>query len=413
VTRRLLQVWAVLVLTTLVCVMGGGVLLVALTDSDARVIEHNLQGGVRSAVAELDATTDVEGTRARLEDRFGYPIVLTVEPPPRPVHYFEDAVGNGFVEAPLARGGGLRMGPLPAFELPPAEHFAPILLAVFLLSGIVSALVLLPQVRLVRSFEATVAQLGEGDWGARVGTEVPTYARSLAIAFDRMAGEIEDHIAARRRLLQVVSHELRTPLSRVQFGVDLLVDASDRADPTALSTHARALGRDIDELDALVEELQEFVRLERPRAPQPEDLDLVEALLDIADARRLDDQVRIRLPDLGDDATVHADPRQFARAVGNLVSNALRHAQATVELRAAPGPDGWTISVDDDGPGVPESARERIWRPFERAVDAEVRGSGLGLAIVFRIVTDHGGTVGVFDSPLGGARFTTTWPYRS
>lgn len=411
-TRRVLQIWALLVVTTAVALTTGLVVMLGVTPADEQVIEMVLQGGMTGAAAELDAAPDRETTRARLEARFGYPVVLVDKGPDDPVQYFQDAAGDSFVAAVLADGSGVRMGPLPQFGLPPSDRLAVMLFAVFGLTGLVALLVLFPQLRMLRAFESTVARLAGGDWGSRVGTDVPNYARPLAEAFDQMAGEIEGHIAARKHVLQVVSHELRTPLSRVQLGVDLLVAATERADRDDVVRRAGELERDVDDLDALVDELQEFVRLERPRRPEPAPHD-VRALLDtIVAARVIDDriQVTIAVRAAAPPPPVVADHRQLERAVGNLLSNALRHATGRVDLIAERQAAAWSISVTDDGPGVPAEARDRIWKPFERAVDTDVRGSGLGLAIVHRIVTDHGGKVAVTDSETGGACFGTTWP---
>ncbi len=409
-TRRLLQLYGVLVLATVLAMVATAVLLMGVTDADRAVIEHTLQGGVRSAVLELDAASDLEATRAELEQRFGYPVVLTADAADRPLVYTSDGLGSSFVSAPLSRGGGVRLGPLPEFEAPALERLAVLWIGVLGVAAVLAVVLVLPQVRMLRAFEAAVDRLAQGDWGSRVGTEVPAFALPLATAFDRMAGELEGHIAARRRVLQVVSHELRTPLSRVQLGADLLVVAADSGSTEDVTRRADALVADIEDLDALVDELQEFVRLERARAPEPDEWPLLALLTEVVDARRLHDHIQVVLPDGLDDATVWVDRRQFVRAVGNLVSNALRHARHTVHILAERTPGGWLVGVEDDGPGVPGGSRDRIWEPFERAVDQQVRGSGLGLAIVHRIVTDHGGTVAVGESPLGGARFTSTWP---
>ena len=100
----------------------------------------------------------------------------------------------------------------------------------------------------------------------------------------------------------------------------------------------------------------------------------------------------------------------LSRAVENLLSNAGRFAQNRVSVRAGSQNGGIVIEVDDDGGGVPESEREKIFEPFVRLEDAGQRGAGLGLALVNRIVKRHGGSVSVADSPLGGAKFFLQLP---
>jgi signal transduction histidine kinase len=99
--------------------------------------------------------------------------------------------------------------------------------------------------------------------------------------------------------------------------------------------------------------------------------------------------------------------------VQNLAENAARHARATVGFMLREDPAGTTLCVEDDGPGIAEADRQRIFERFVRLDGARARdagGSGLGLAIVAEIVTAHGGTITVGSSPLGGARFEVLLP---
>lgn len=110
-----------------------------------------------------------------------------------------------------------------------------------------------------------------------------------------------------------------------------------------------------------------------------------------------------------------ADRRGFQRALGNLVSNAGRHAKTRVSIHCESMNGSTVIDVDDDGTGIAEADRQRVFEPFVRLQDAAEsgRGVGLGLALVKRIVTQNGGTVEVLDSPLGGCRIRTKWPRQS
>jgi len=115
-----------------------------------------------------------------------------------------------------------------------------------------------------------------------------------------------------------------------------------------------------------------------------------------------------------DGAWVEAEPRYLHRALQNLVSNAMRHAQTQVSVSYQVGPERCRIDIEDDGPGVPESAWERIFKPFMRVDDSRTRasgGHGLGLSIVRRIIHWHGGRALIGKSTsLGGACFSLAWP---
>ena len=111
---------------------------------------------------------------------------------------------------------------------------------------------------------------------------------------------------------------------------------------------------------------------------------------------------------------VRGDTTSLAQVVRNLVDNAARHADAAIAVAVRDAGDQVELSVDDDGPGIPEDQRDRVFERFVRLDEARARdagGSGLGLAIVKEIVTAHGGTVTVSSAAgLGGARFVVRLP---
>ena len=111
--------------------------------------------------------------------------------------------------------------------------------------------------------------------------------------------------------------------------------------------------------------------------------------------------------------TIEADARLLARAIGNLLRNAQKYAGSRVVLSAARGPAGIEIAVDDDGPGIPETERDKVFEPFyrlDRSRDRATGGFGLGLSIARKAVVLHGGTLEVATSRLGGARFVVRLP---
>ena len=115
-------------------------------------------------------------------------------------------------------------------------------------------------------------------------------------------------------------------------------------------------------------------------------------------------------------AQVQGDPATLARAVRNLADNAARHARGRVAFRLSERDGVAELHVDDDGPGIPEADRDRVFERFVRLDGSRVRtdgGAGLGLAIVAEIVSAHGGSVQVGDAPLGGARLTVLLPRAS
>ena len=253
---------------------------------------------------------------------------------------------------------------------------------------------------------------GSGDLTARAVVDSPDAIGTVAAAFNRMAHELQQLIASQRELLRMVSHELRTPLQRMHFALERIAKAEDAAHRI---DGIRRMDRDLGELDALIDELLTYVRLQHD-APLPRHPVALRRLLDevIATQSELTDAVSLRtLPRPAELPKVMANARMLQRALSNLIENALRHARSRVEVSIGRSGAQLLVDIDDDGPGVAAAERERIFAPFQRLDTGQQRGPvgcGLGLAIVRRIAEHHQGTVTVEDSPLGGARFRLSLP---
>jgi two-component system OmpR family sensor kinase len=251
-------------------------------------------------------------------------------------------------------------------------------------------------------------RFGTGELSARARMQPRSSVYPLAERIDHMADRIERLLASQRNLLHSVSHEIRTPIARLEFAMELLRDAADNP---ALVRRIDGMEGDLTELKELVNELLGMARLDAEASLQRQPFALGPALEQcVASLPPASIVVDTALaPDLGD---YHADQRLLLRAVGNLLRNALKYANGQVRLGAERG-DGLRITVEDDGPGIPEDERERIFEPFyrlDRSRDRSTGGFGLGLSIASKAVALHGGMLSVDASPLGGARFTITLP---
>lgn len=217
--------------------------------------------------------------------------------------------------------------------------------------------------------------------------------RRAAQAFIEMRRRIERQIEQRTAMLAGVSHDLRTILTRFRLQLALFLDSEE----------VRALQRDVDEMKTMLEDYLAFARGEGDEQAQPTDIALLFEELE-AEAEILGASVSSHL-DGPPDVTLR--PSAFKRALTNLVTNAARHGnRLAIEGRNA---DGWlTITIDDDGPGVPPEERENVFRPFyqlDQARNRDSGGSGLGLAIARDVVRAHGGDIMLGDSDtLGGLR---------
>lgn len=231
--------------------------------------------------------------------------------------------------------------------------------------------------------------------GRPVGTLRPRGAREVRTAtqaFIDMRERIERQIEQRTTMLSGVSHDLRTILTRFKLELAMLGDTPD----------TEALRGDVDEMSRMLEDYLAFVQGDAGEAS--ETVSIPNLLEEAAEnARRSGDSVTVAF-----DGEPHAvlRARGFRRCLANLVGNAGKYADK-VDLRGRHA-DGWlTITIDDDGPGIPPEEREAVFRPFYRldsGRNVDAGGTGLGLAIARDIAISHGGDIVLADSPLGGLR---------
>jgi signal transduction histidine kinase len=229
----------------------------------------------------------------------------------------------------------------------------------------------------------------------------------LAHTMNQMLDRLEDAAARQRRFVSDASHELRSPIAAMRTDLEVGLRAGDRTDWDA--TARRALV-ETDRLSHLVDDLLELARLDEGATRPYDDVDLDEVVA--ADLAARNGRVEVRA-DAVSAGRVHGDARQLAQVVRNLVDNAVRHARSQVAVGLGVEDDDVVLQVDDDGDGVPEAERERIFERFARLDEGRARdagGAGLGLALVQRVVAAHGGRVTVGTSDLGGARFAVRLP---
>lgn len=247
--------------------------------------------------------------------------------------------------------------------------------------------------RLAR-LQTGVEHLGQGDLTTRVAVEGRDEVAALARSFNQSAERIEELVKAHKLLLANCSHELRTPLARVRLGIERLVSAPSP------SIHDE-LTRSIAELDGLIEEMLLASRLDANKALEHvEDVDVL--ALAAEEAAQFDRTVE------GQSLTVRGDPALLRRMIRNLLDNAGKHGGGATRIEVSADADGAAqIIIDDNGPGVAEPDRARIFEPFYRAAGArsELRGVGLGLAIVRQIARAHGGEISYVPLPGAGSRF--------
>ncbi len=272
---------------------------------------------------------------------------------------------------------------------------------IFLVWMVVSATILLSvavlflrnQIRPILALAGAADSFGRGrpapaDFKIRGAREV----RLATQAFLDMRDRIERHVEQRTIMLAGVSHDLRTILTR--FRLQLAIMQAPLIED---------LKRDVDEMQQMLEDYMAFAKGDSGENTRRAD---VRRLLEEVEAGAGAEGKEIKLEVRQDPLVVALRRNAFKRAVVNLVSNAVRHA-GRVSIRALKSRGWLTITVEDNGPGIPPDKREEVFRPFHslnKARNQDTKSSGLGLAIARDIVRGHGGDISLGESVLGGLK---------
>ena len=260
---------------------------------------------------------------------------------------------------------------------------------------------------------ATEVQARDGQSLAPLPTQsLPEEVSPLVGAFNELLHRLSQSLDTQRAFVSDAAHELRSPLTALKLQLQMLRRASDQP---ARDEATAALSSGIDRATRLVEQLLALARSE-PGAPAlvMEPLDLSEIVrqavadtVPMALSRGVEFELFADRP-----VQVQGDRGTLSAMVRNLADNAVRYSPrgARVELRVVQEPGAAIVHVDDAGPGLPPSERERVFDRFYRRASNDEPGTGLGLAIVRSVASRHDGSVTLGDSPLGGLRATVRLP---
>jgi len=308
----------------------------------------------------------------------------------------------------------LVLGPVPMFNWMPLQLSAGItLFSLFLLSLGVYGLIL-PLERKIRQVRYALNRMKSGDLSLRVPIEGSDEMANLASSYNNMSDHIQRLIEAQRELMRAVSHELRTPVARIRFGTEMLAEEDDY---NHRMHQVDMIDKDIEALNTLIDEIMTYAKLEQGTPSLDfDEITLFDVLDQVAvetEALKTQKEIELVAPPLY--VKVDAERRYLHRVVQNLVGNAVRYCDNKVRITGGIHSDGMAfVCVEDDGAGIPEQDRKRVFEAFARLDDSRTRASGgygLGLSIVSRIAYWFGGEIKVDESPtLGGARFIMTWP---
>jgi signal transduction histidine kinase len=234
----------------------------------------------------------------------------------------------------------------------------------------------------------------------------------LAATMNRMLERLESARNSQRRFVSDASHELRSPITTIRQHAEVAIAHPDRVGAAEL---AEVVLAEQQRMQRLVEDLLLLARADEHVPLEREAVDLDD--LAFEEGHRLRSTTSKRVDTSGVSAArVQGDADALRRMFRNVGENAARHASGRVDITLAERGDEVLLTVDDDGPGIPESERRRVLQRFVRLDEARSRdlgGSGLGLSIVDEVVRAHGGAVLIERSPLGGARVQITLPVQA
>ena len=265
-------------------------------------------------------------------------------------------------------------------------------LAISLLLGVLlSHLAARRLIRPVLGLATAVEQFGGSGDAPPLAPGGPWEVRAMIRAVNRMQQRLRRFNEDRTRMMAAISHDLRTPLTRLRLRSELVEDPQQQARMLA----------DIDTMSKMIESVLSFARDDATREPRtPVDLSaLVEGICQ--DASDAGEPARFTGPR---GITISCRPTALRRAISNLVDNAIRYGGcALVTLSTAP--DHVVVLIEDEGPGIPRSERERVFEPFYRmdaARDPNAGGVGLGLSVTRSVVWEHGGDISLNSRKGGG-----------
>lgn len=264
--------------------------------------------------------------------------------------------------------------------------------------------------RSVEAIRARVSEISASDLSQRV--PVPPQddeISALATTMNQMLARVESGHDAQRRFVGDASHELRSPLASILSALEVAQEFPDVLDEELTSG---TLIPEAQRMQALVEDLLLLARAdERGLALRGDDIHL--DVLAESEANRLRRATDLDIRLHSEAATATGDLAAVARVLRNLLDNAVWHATSTVEIAVKRRKAAAILSVADDGPGIPDQDKTRVFDRFVRLDSDRSRdggGSGLGLAIVAEIVASHTGTVSIDDRPGGGTIVTVILP---
>ena len=426
-------VFYLVILLSLQCIIAYGALLVfdslpsSLTDMpDDHVVFRESQRGtvnlIRMRINE-NKNRPLQEVVDELQPYFGYsieilPIDITL---PHTVSHELKNLGFSYdsdkevVYIDLNDGNLLQLGPIVMRDILQSNTMS---LTVFLIIwALFSAIIFFILIYFAFSavwkdlvnIRQTAEQLGQGNLKARTENVKGWLFKPLANVLNNMGTHIEHLVSTNQTISHAMAHELRTPLARMRFELSMLEESNDEQEKLLLQ---KGMSDDINELETLISASLNYFKMQQSNI----ELNLTQVSLKqwgekVCQSLALFKPKEFELTCNSQDVLAIIDTNLAETIVKNLLLNAFKYATHKAVLNITKQKNSVIIEIDDDGPGIPFEAREKIFMPFARLDTSRTRstgGYGLGLAYVKLMAEFHNGNAFVVTSPLGGARFVVS-----
>lgn len=276
-------------------------------------------------------------------------------------------------------------------------HFQIVWGGLFLIAlGFIAYAFMRQQVRSILHLSEAARAFGRGQDNFVIRQFGATEVRAAAEALKQMRDRLKSAADQRTTMLSGISHDLRTPLTRLKLTLAMMDETDD----------IKAAKKDLSDMHRMLDDYLEFARLNHE--PVYTEFDLISLVRDMEIVKANG----IKVEASSDKLAFTGNASMIQRAVENVISNAIKNA-TTVEITIAVSRRNVRIYIEDDGPGIPEDLREKVFQPFFRvdtARNQNIAGSGLGLSLARDTVASHGGNLKLDASPLGGLRAIITLP---
>ncbi|WP_444994997.1 ATP-binding protein [Aliikangiella sp. IMCC44359] len=285
-----------------------------------------------------------------------------------------------------------------------------LLIFYLLIAGIVY-LWTLPLNRDLKILEKAASSFADSKWEANVDVSKHSPVKHLANAYNNLLIRIKQLVNDQQEMSHAISHELRTPLARIKFSIEM---ANNSHDIEMIQEQLDSITEDINEIQQLVDELLSYASLEKSSTVANYEKGNIESLILtlVEKLQRNSPDKKLTYEIKSSNNNIYCDSYLIERGLQNLIINAQKYCHSKVHITFTQINNTNQLLIDDDGEGIPEFERIRIFDSFVRLQSQQktYKGFGLGLAIVKRVAQLHEGNVFIHESPMGGARFGIEWP---